>query len=59
MPYQTVAWTAEQLKKMNSEPFMIDFLDTFKLAPLTLASDEAVANMNAVLDLVEAQIRKS
>ncbi|WP_286236958.1 hypothetical protein [Neptuniibacter halophilus] len=58
MPYLTLAWTPEQLDKMNREPFMVDFLDTFKLSPLTLATDQAIASMNKTLDRVEAEIAK-
>lgn len=58
MPYRTEAWTPEQLDKMKSEPFMVDFLDTFKISPLTQESDETINSMNEALDRVEDQINK-
>jgi len=58
MSYRIRAWTSEQLKKMNSATFMVDFLDTFKISPLILQSDDATAHTRAILTRVEQQLNR-
>ncbi|MCP4597633.1 hypothetical protein [Neptuniibacter sp.] len=56
MPYQTNAWTAAQLEKMNNETFMVDFLDTFKISPVVSKSESTIDDMNEILARVEAKL---
>lgn len=56
MPYQTNRWTSQQLDKMNKEDFMVDFLDTFKISPVTSDSDETIESMKDKLNRVEEKL---
>ena len=56
MPYQTNSWTPQQLDKMNKEDFMVVFLDTFKISPVTSDSDEAIESMKDKLTRVEEKL---
>ncbi|MGH1462987.1 MAG: hypothetical protein ACRBB6_13235 [Neptuniibacter sp.] len=58
MPYQTNAWTARQLEKMNKEEFMVDFLDTFKISPVLSDSDQTIDDMTETLHRVEQQLEQ-
>ena len=58
MPYQTKAWTEGQLKKMNQEDFMVDFLDTFKISPVVSDSDQTIDDMQEKLNRVEKQLER-
>lgn len=59
MPYRTVAWTTAQLHRMNSETFMVDFLDTFKISPLTRDTDETISHLTEALERIESLIKQS
>ncbi|EAR59798.1 hypothetical protein [Neptuniibacter caesariensis] len=59
MPYQTNAWSKKHLTKMNDEPFMIEFLDTFKISPVGEEMQLAIDNINDTLRRVESEIRKN
>lgn len=59
MPYQTETWSKDHLTKMNQEPFMVDFLDTFKISPIAQEMQLAINNMNDTLKRVETAIRKN
>lgn len=58
MPHQTKAWTEGQLKKMNQEDFMVDFLDTFKISPVVSDSDQTIDDMQEKLNRVEKQLER-
>lgn len=58
MPHLTHTWTNQQLQRMKGEKFMVEFLDTFKLSPLTHTSDQEVEQLNLVLTRVEEQIQQ-
>lgn len=58
MSYKTKAWTQKQLQQMNTATFMVDFLDTFKISPLILQSDNTTEHTRTILVRVEQQLTR-
>lgn len=58
MSYKTKVWTQKQLEQMNTTTFMIDFLDTFKISPLILQSDNTTEHTRTILVRVEQQLTR-
>jgi hypothetical protein len=58
MSYKTKFWTQKQLEQMNTTTFMIDFLDTFKISPLILQSDNTTEHTRTILVRVEQQLTR-
>ncbi|KEA64767.1 hypothetical protein ADIMK_1220 [Marinobacterium lacunae] len=57
MPSKMKVWSAEQLKQMNEERFLVEMLDMFKYTPEFGESDGAVKEMREHLDRVEKALR--
>lgn len=57
MPTNLKIWSAEQLKQMNEEKFLVEMLDMFKYTPELGESDADVQKMRAALDRVEEALR--
>ncbi|MBS98969.1 MAG: hypothetical protein CMI01_09865 [Oceanospirillaceae bacterium] len=57
MPTKTKIWTAEQLKQMNEERFLVEMLDMFRYTPEFSDSDGSVKEMQEHLTRVEDALR--
>ncbi|WP_027854580.1 hypothetical protein [Marinobacterium litorale] len=57
MPTKTKIWTAEQLKQMNEERFLVEMLDMFRYTPEFSDSDSSVKEMQEHLTRVEDALR--
>ncbi len=58
MAYKTNAWTSEHLQKMNAGPFMVDFLDTFKISPLCSETQTAIDALTQAVKRIETAIQR-
>lgn len=57
MPNKMKIWSADQLKQMNEERFLVEMLDMFQYTPELDDSDEAVKQMRERLGRVEDALR--
>ncbi|SEG86053.1 hypothetical protein [Marinobacterium lutimaris] len=57
MPTKMKIWSAEQLKQMNEERFLVEMLDMFSYTPELSESDESVKEMREHLTRVEDALR--
>ncbi|TCK05700.1 hypothetical protein [Marinobacterium mangrovicola] len=57
MPTKMKIWSAEQLKQMNEERFLVEMLDMFRYTPELSESDESVKEIRAHLTRVEDALR--
>lgn len=57
MPNKMKIWTAEQLKQMNEEAFLVEMLDMFKYTPELSDDDSSVEQMRSALERVEETLR--
>ncbi|WP_188750626.1 hypothetical protein [Marinobacterium zhoushanense] len=57
MPTKMKIWSADQLKQMNEERFLVEMLDMFKFTPEFSDSDDSVKAMRECLNRVEEALR--
>lgn len=57
MPSKIKIWSAEQLKQMNEERFLVEMLDMFRYTPEFSDDDEKVKEMREHLSRVEDALR--
>lgn len=57
MPSKMKIWSAEQLKQMNEERFLVEMLDMFRYTPELSESDDTVKEMKEHLTRVEDALR--
>ena len=57
MPTKMKIWSAEQLKQMNEERFLVEMLDMFRYTPELSESDESVKEIREHLTRVEDALR--